>query len=77
MKTILNLAITASIVACSITAVHATTLQEAVKSEVRSDKNKSRDEFRNPQQTLNFFGLTEDMTVVEIWPGGGWYTEVI
>lgn len=77
MKTMLNLAITAAIAASSITAVHATTLQEAVKSEVRSDKNKSRDEFRNPQQTLNFFGLTEDMTVVEIWPGGGWYTEVI
>lgn len=36
-----------------------------------------RDASRHPQQTLEFFGLKEDMTVVEIWPGGGWYTSII
>jgi predicted methyltransferase len=43
----------------------------------RSDRNKARDASRHPKQTLEFFGLRPDMTVVEIWPGGGWYTEVL
>ena len=44
----------------------------------RSDANRARDVYRHPKQTLTFFGLREDMTVVEIWPGaGGWYTEVL
>lgn len=77
MKKYLKLAVSMALAAGSITAAHATSLQESVQSEVRSNKNKARDEFRNPQQTLNFFGLKDDMTVVEIWPGGGWYTELI
>jgi predicted methyltransferase len=36
-----------------------------------------RDVFRHPVQTLNFFGIKPDMTVVEIYPGRGWYTAVI
>jgi predicted methyltransferase len=43
----------------------------------RSDKNKARDQYRHPRQTLAFFGLRNDMTVVEIWPGGGWYSEIL
>jgi predicted methyltransferase len=43
----------------------------------RSDRNKARDQFRHPRETLSFFGLRRDMTVVEIWPGGGWYTDVL
>ena len=43
----------------------------------RSERNKARDRFRHPKETLTFFGLRQDMTVVEIWPGGGWYTEVL
>ncbi len=44
----------------------------------RSEANRARDVYRHPKQTLSFFGLREDMTVVEIWPGaGGWYTEVL
>jgi predicted methyltransferase len=43
----------------------------------RSEKNKARDQYRHPKQTLAFFGLRSDMTVVEIWPGGGWYTEIL
>ncbi len=49
----------------------------ALEGEQRSDANKSRDEARNPQATLEFFGLSDGMTVVEISPGGGWYTEVL
>lgn len=36
-----------------------------------------RDVFRHPSETLAFFGLKPTMTVVEIWPGGGWYTEIL
>jgi len=43
----------------------------------RSDKNKARDQFRHPAETLAFFDVDASETVVEISPGGGWYTEVI
>ena len=36
-----------------------------------------RDVYRHPAETLAFFGLEPTMTVVEIWPGGGWYTEIL
>ena len=42
-----------------------------------SDRDTSRDQYRNPTQTLAFFGLQPEMDVVEISPGGGWYTEVL
>jgi predicted methyltransferase len=43
----------------------------------RSDSNKARDQYRHPKQTLEFFGLRPGMTLVEINPGGGWYTEIL
>lgn len=43
----------------------------------RSEANRARDAYRHPAETLAFFGLKPDMTVVEIWPAGGWYTEVL
>jgi predicted methyltransferase len=43
----------------------------------RSEKNAARDEFRHPRETLEFFGVREDSTVVELSPGGGWYTEIL
>lgn len=52
-------------------------LDAAIAGDHRSDKNKARDKFRHPKETLAFFGLRSDMTVVEIWPGGGWYTEIL
>jgi predicted methyltransferase len=52
-------------------------LDAALAGSHRSDRNKARDQFRHPKETLSFFGLRRDMTVVEIWPGGGWYTEVL
>lgn len=45
--------------------------------EKRSDEDKARDQFRHPKETLEFFGLKPDMTVVEALPGGGWYTRII
>jgi len=49
----------------------------ALTGKHRSEKNAARDVFRHPKETLEFFGLKEDMTVVELSPGGGWYTEVL
>ncbi len=52
-------------------------LQAALEGEHRSAENRARDGYRHPAETLTFFGLRPDMTVVEISPGGGWYTEVL
>jgi predicted methyltransferase len=52
-------------------------LDKAVKHEARSEQNKQRDQYRHPKETLAFLGLKPDMTVVEIWPGKGWYTEIL
>lgn len=49
---------------------------KAVMNPARGDAA-MRDMFRNPQQTLEFFGIRPDMTVVEILPGGGWYTSIL
>ena len=52
-------------------------LQNIIEGNHRSSKNKARDEYRNPLETLQFFGLKDNMTVVEIYPGGGWYQEIL
>jgi len=52
-------------------------LKEVVAGDHRSEENKARDKFRNPVETLSFFGIRPDMTVVEIYPGRGWYTEIL
>lgn len=54
-----------------------TALDEAIAGEHRSAENKARDQYRHPKETLEFFGFRPDMTVVEIWPGNGWYTEIL
>ncbi|MEM6639689.1 MAG: methyltransferase [Pseudomonadota bacterium] len=43
----------------------------------RSERNRARNGARHPGETLAFFGIRPDMTVVEIAPGGGWYTEIL
>jgi predicted methyltransferase len=52
-------------------------LEVAANGDHRSDKNKDRNQYRHPIDTLAFFGLEPNMTVLEIGPGGGWYTEVL
>jgi len=52
-------------------------LIEVLASEHRSDNYRQRDAWRHPLETLAFFGLQQDMTVMELWPSGGWYTEVL
>ena len=43
----------------------------------RSEDNKARNQYRNPVATLDFFDVQPGMTVVEVSPGSGWYTEIL
>ena len=43
----------------------------------RSAANRARDAYRHPVETLTFFGIKPTMTVVEVSPSGGWYTEIL
>ncbi len=52
-------------------------LDTVIQGPHRSDTNRARDQYRHPRETLLFFGLKPDMTVVEISPANGWYTEII
>jgi predicted methyltransferase len=52
-------------------------IASAVGDAGRSAANRARDKYRHPGETLTFFGLKPDMTVVEMMPGGGWYTEIL
>jgi predicted methyltransferase len=52
-------------------------LRQAITGEHRSEEKVARDAYRNPYETLKFFGLREDMTVLEIYAQGAWYTEII
>jgi predicted methyltransferase len=52
-------------------------IDRALAGAHRADANRARDVYRHPRETLLAFGLKPDMAVVEIWPGGGWYTEVL
>lgn len=61
----------------TLDAATTTALDAAIAGAHRSAANKARDRYRHPKETLTFFGLRSDMTVVEIWPGGGWYTEIL
>lgn len=58
-------------------ALHATTLQVVIAGSHRSEADRARDKYRHPQETLTFFGVKDNMTVVEIWPGDGWYTDIL
>lgn len=48
-----------------------------LKGAWRAPENSARDGYRHPQQTLEFFGLAANQTVIEITPGGGWYSEIL
>ncbi|MEN2786642.1 class I SAM-dependent methyltransferase [Sphingomonas qilianensis] len=52
-------------------------LTAAVKAPTRTPANVARDRYRHPAETLAFFGVKPTDTVVEIWPSGGWYTEIL
>lgn len=90
-RTTLFLALILSACACaSTTAPHiddhhatarlaATTgaLKAMINDTSRDATNRARDEYRHPLQTLQFFGVQPNQTVIEITPGGGWYSEIL
>jgi predicted methyltransferase len=49
----------------------------AIASDHRTEEERQRDLYRHPEKTLDFFGLAPELSVVELWPGGGWYTKII
>ena len=52
-------------------------LRAAIAGTHRAPENVARDGARHPYETLKFFGITPTMTVIELSPGGGWYTEIL
>ncbi len=52
-------------------------IREILAGTHRSADNRARDGERHPAETLAFFGVQPDDKVVELWPGGGWYTEIL
>lgn len=61
----------------ALPAADAAALDVALKGDWRDPKNVARDVYRHPKETLSFFGVKPTQTVVEITPGGGWYSEVL
>ena len=52
-------------------------LEAAMAADIRTEAERERDRNRKPIETLSFFGLEDDMKVVELIPGGGWYTKLL
>jgi predicted methyltransferase len=52
-------------------------LVASVTSETRSAADRARDQYRHPQEALAFWGLQPGMTILEVQPGGGWWTEIL
>jgi len=77
----MKLPILASLLLASCSTINTTdttALHQVINGDHRSEQHKSRDQYRHPLETLAFFEVEPNMTVVEIWPGAkGWYTEIL
>ncbi|OUI92995.1 methyltransferase [Acetobacter indonesiensis] len=76
MKTLCSLVCAVSVM-MSGTAFAAPTLDQAVHSSTRDARFVARDPIRHPLEELQFFGLRPDANVIEIWPGGGYWTQIL
>ena len=52
-------------------------LDNAIEGKHRAGENRARDLYRHPKDTLLFMGIKPNMTVVEVWPSAGWWTEIL
>src|SRR5213075_2625474 len=52
-------------------------IEQAVNGDWRNADSKSRDAYRHPREALAFWGLKPGMSILEIQPGGGWWTEIL
>ena len=57
--------------------IFADALDVAIENIDRTPENMQRDQYRNPKATLNFFGIKPNMSVIELWPSRGWYSEIL
>src|SRR5579863_852576 len=77
------LAITAGALLAAACATYSTrqatsqALDRILTGDQRSEENRARDRYRHPKATLLFFGIRPEMSVLEVWPEPGWYTEVL
>jgi predicted methyltransferase len=53
------------------------TLTNILAGDQRSEEHRARDRYRHPKETLLFFGIRPEMSVLEVWPEPGWYTEIL
>jgi predicted methyltransferase len=60
-----------------LSATQENALKAAIAAPSRTPANVARDRYRHPLETLSFFGVRPTVNVVEIWPFGGWYTEIL
>jgi predicted methyltransferase len=70
----------ALLAACATTSSRQTTAEELTSilaGDQRPESDRARDVYRHPKETLLFFGIRPEMTVLEVWPEPGWYTEII
>lgn len=67
----------ASSASASSSALTGAQYQAVLGGHWRDQKNRDRDQYRHPEKTLQFFGLKPTDTVIEITPGGGWYTQIL
>jgi predicted methyltransferase len=74
---ILLLAASATSIAADDFDATAEKIKSALKSEVRTEAETDRDKNRKALQTLEFFDLRDDMKIIELIPGGGWYTKIL
>ena len=58
-------------------AIFANPLDLAISSSDRNKEYIQRDQYRNPKETLTFFGIKPNMSVIELWPSRGWYSEIL
>ncbi|OEY70986.1 methyltransferase [Rheinheimera salexigens] len=84
MKTTINTALFALAIAFTIPAYanvpqqnHFTELDHIANDPARAEDNIQRNAFRHPAETLTFFGIEPQMSVLEVWPSKGWYTEIL
>ncbi|MBT8089878.1 MAG: methyltransferase [Gammaproteobacteria bacterium] len=77
MRTLLALTILALAGAALAANEIDTKVEAALAAETRPQADRDRDRNRRPLETLNFFGLRDNMRVLELFPGGGWYTRVL
>ena len=61
----------------TVTPAGANALDAAIAGSWRNPKNTARDKYRHPKETLTFFGVQPNQSVIEITPGAGWYTEIL